>query len=300
MKSKKLLLPTIILAVAILATAVYSFISIIAFKPAVTEGEFPFSITYELDGEKVTVNDVYKTHYVRNGGYADTKGRIYVGGIVGLGEENTIYTLKSDQNTRVELWTHFYADYLMGDPEYDYFDDEPFEPRIYYYDENEAEYHDEETLAAQGVKLISFEYPTPIENAFVFSHLSYFSGAVVLPTLLIALLALLATIIFVRKEKELQYKAIDIVSIVFNFIISSAYLAFVTILALLIDIEGGGPDLYYQIMYFIPALSVLCIAASVALRRKGHSVKSLITQLIGPAVFAVYLIVFYVGGLLLN
>ena len=75
------------------------------------------------------------------------------------------------------------------------------------------------------------------------------------------------------------------------------YMGFVTILALLIDIEGGGPELYYQIMYFIPALSVLCIAASVALRRKGHSVKSLIAGLIGPAVFALYLIVFYFGGL---
>lgn len=296
MKNKKLLLPAIILAVAILAIVVYSVVSSIAFKPTVTEGEFPFSITYELDGEKVTINDVYKTHYVRNDGYADTKGRVYVGGVVGLGEENTIYTLKSDQNTRVELWTHFYADYLMGDPDGDYFDDEPFEPRIYYYDANETEYHDEETLAAQGVKLISFEYPTPIENAFVFSHLSYFSGAVVLPTLLIALLALLVTIIFVRKEKELKYKAIDIVSIVFNFIIGIAHMGFVTILALLIDIEGGGPELYFQLLYFIPALSVLCIAASVALRRKGHSVKSLIAEFIGPAVFVVYLIVCYVGG----
>ena len=47
-----------------------------------------------------------------------------------------------------------------------------------------------------NVKLVSFEYPTPIENSFVFSHISYFSGAVVLPTLLIALLALIATIIY--------------------------------------------------------------------------------------------------------
>ena len=91
-----------------------------------------------------------------------------------------------------------------------------FEPRIYYYDAQETEYCDEETLAAQGVKLISFEYPTPIENSFVFSHISYFSGAVVLPTLFIALLALIATIIFVKKDKELQYKSVDIVSIVLN------------------------------------------------------------------------------------
>ena len=298
MKQKKLFLPSIILAVAILAIVVYSFISSIAFKPAVTEGEFPFSITYELDGERVTIEDVYKVNYVRNDGYADTKSRVYVGETGDSGENKTLYTLKKGENTRVELWTHFYADYLMGDPEYDYFDDEAFEPKIYYYDSQETEYHDEETLAAQGVKLISFTYPTPIENSLVFSHISYFSGVVVLPVLLVALLALIATIIFVKKEKELKYKAIDIVSIVLNFVISFILIPFVTILAVFIDIEGGGPELYFQILYFIPAFSVLCVAASVALRRKGYGVKSLIAELIGPAVFAVYLIVFYVGGLL--
>jgi lipoprotein signal peptidase len=298
MKSKRLFLPAIILAVAILAIAVYSVVSSIAFKPAVTEGEFRFSITYELDGERVIIEDVYKVHYVRNDGYADTKSRVYAGELVSSGEDNTLYTLKKDENTRVELWTHFYPDYLMGDPEYDYFDDEAFEPRIYYYDAEEQEYSDEETLAAQGVKLISFEYPTPIENSLVFSHISYFSGAVVLPTLLIALLALIATIIFVRKEKELKYKAIHIVSIVLNFVIGFTLIPFVSILAVLIDIGGGGPELYYQVLYFIPAFSLLCITASVTLRRKGYGVKSLIAELIGPAVFAVYLIVCGVLGLL--
>ena len=298
MKNKKLSFPAIILAVAVLAIAVYSVISGIAQKPTVTEGEFPFSITYELDGKTVTINEVYKARYVRNEGYADSKSRVYVGEIGNMGEDNTIYTLKKNASGRIELWTHFYADYMMGDSEYDYFGDEAFEPRIYYYDSEENEYYEEETLSAQGVKLISFEYPTPIENTFVFSHISYFSGEVVLPTLLIALLALIATIIFVRKEKELKYKAVDIISIVLNCIIGSIYLAFVTIVAVFIDIEGGGPGLYYQVLYFIPSFSLLSITASVALRRKGYGVKSLIAELIGPAVFAVYLIVCGVCGLL--
>ena len=295
MRNKKLM-PVVILTVAVLAIVVYSLLSNIAFKPAVTEGAFPFSITYELDGERITIADVYKVHYVRNAGYADTKSRVYAGELVSSGEDDTVYTLKKDGNTRVELWTHFYCDYLMGDPKYDYFDDEAFVPRIFYYDAEEQEYSDEETLAAQGVKLISFEYPAPIENKLVFSHISYCSGAVVLPALLITLLALIAIIIFVRKE--LKYKAIHIISIVLNCIVGSVYLALVTVLALLIDIEGGGPDLYYQVLYFIPAFSVLCIAASVALRRKGYGVKSLIAGLIGPVAFAVYVIVLYVGGLL--
>ena len=298
MKNKKLFLPVIILVVAILATVAYSVISNIAKKPTVTEGEFPFSITYELDGERVTIEDVYKVHYVKNDGYADTKSRVYAGELLSSGEDNTVYTLKKDENTRIELWTHFYADYLMGDSEYDYFDYEPFEPRIYYYDAEEQEYSDEETLAAQGVKLISFEYPTPIENSLVFSHISYFSGAVVLPTLLISLLALVAIIIFVTKEKELQYKTIDIASMVLNFIICFTLVPFIAIVGIFIDINGGGPELYRQVLYFLPSFSVLCVAASVALRRKGYGVTSLIAELVGPAVFALYLIVCGVGGLL--
>lgn len=293
MKNKKLFLPTIIFAVAIIATIVYSLISSIAIKPTVTEGEFPFSITYELDGETVTIEDVYKVNYVPNDADDNHKGRVYVGKRLSSGEDDTNFTLKQDENTRIELWAYLYPDYLMGDPEYDYFEGEAFEPIIYYYDANENEYHDVETLAAQGVKLISFDYPTPIENSFAFSHLSYFSGADVLPTLLIALLALLVTIIFVRKEKELEYKAVDVVSIVLNFIIGIVYMGFVTVLALLIDVEGGGPELYYQILYFIPAVSLLCIAASVALRRKGYPKSSLITQFIGPVIFTLYLLIFY-------
>lgn len=291
MKNKKLLLPAIILFITILATAAYSIISSIAYKPTVTKGEFPFSITYELDGKTVTINEVYKAYYVRNDGYADTKTRVYAGEIGDLGEENTIYTLKKDKNTRIELWTHLYPDYLMGDSEYDYFDDEAFEPKIYYFDAEEQEYSDEETLSAQGVKLISFTYPTPIENSFVFSHISYFSGAVVLPILLIALLALIATIIFVRKEKELEYKAVDIVSIVLNIIIGVTLIPLTTVVAMFIDINGGNSGLYHQMFYFLPSFIVLCTTSSVALRRKGYGVKALIAELVGPAVFTIYVIV---------
>ena len=293
MKNKKALLPILILSAAILATAASAVISNIAKKPVVTEGEFPFSITYELDGETVTIEEVYKVRYVGNDGYADTKMRVYVGEIGEKGEDQTIYTLKKDAAGRIELWTYFYPDYMMGDPEYDYFEEEEneaFEPRIYYYDAEETFYEDEETLAAQGVKLISYEYPTPLKNRFVFSHISHSSGAVVFPTVLIGLLALLAMVIFVKRDAERKYKAIDIVSIVFGYMIGTVYLLAVIMLALLIDIEGGGPEFYYQAAHYIPAFSVLCLVASAALRRRGHGVSSLIVELIGPAAFAVYLV----------
>lgn len=156
MKKGKLFLPTIILVSAVVITMVSVIIAGISLKPVVTESEFPFSITYELDGETLTINDVYKVHYDDDEAY---KYRVYDGKIQGKEEDNSYYVLKKEENGRIELWTHFYADYLMGDPEYDYFDEEPFEPRIYYYDAQETESHDQETLAEHGVKLVSFEYP---------------------------------------------------------------------------------------------------------------------------------------------
>ena len=261
--------------------AVYSIVTNIAKKPTITEKDFAFSITYELNGETHTIDDVYSVRYDRNDGYADTKDRIYVGKIGEMNEGDTNYILQKDEEGRIELITNFYPDYLMGDSAYEYFDDGDFEPQILYYDAEEIEYTDEETLSEQKVKLISFEYPTPIENSFVFSHISYFSGAVVLPTVLIALLALVAIMILVKKEKDLTYKAIDKISIILNFVIGFTLVPFATIVGMLIDINGGGPELYRQILYFIPALLVLCIATSVALRREGYGKKSLVAQLIG-------------------
>lgn len=298
MKSKKLWLPTVILAAAVLLTVVYSLVTSIAIKPLVTEYEFPFSITYELHGETVTIDDVYAVRYDRNGGYADSKTRIYVGQIGDMSEDTTDYILEKDTSGRIELMTNFYPDYMMGDSEYDYFDDEAFEPRILYYDAEETEYTDEETLAAQGVKLVSWEYPTPIENSFAFSHISILSGAVVLPALLIAFLAWLATAIFVKKESDYVRKPIDIVALVFNLFITVFLLPYLTACACLIDIAGDNESFFHQIFYFIPALTVLGITASVALRRKGFHKSGFVAQFIGPAIFAILLIVFAIQGLL--
>lgn len=291
MKNKKLFLPTVILIAAVLSIALCSVLMSIAKKPTVTEGEFPFSITYELDGETVTINDVYKTRYTGNDGYADTLTRIYVGEIGKMGEGNTWYTLKTDETGRIEMCTNLYADYMMGDPEYDYFDDEAFEPQIFYYDLEEQEYSDEATLAAHGVKLVSFEYPEPIENSFEFSHISYFSSVVSLPAEIIAILALIAVIIFVKKEKEFKYGAMYIVSVSLDCVIGLTLIPFLVVVAMFVDINGGSPELYHQMMYFLPAFCILCTAASVALLRKKYYKSAIVAELIGPAVFAVYIVV---------
>ena len=290
MKRYKLFLPTIILVAAIMLTMISAFIAGIALKPTVTESEFPFSITYELDGETVTINDVYKARYKENKKY---KYRTYIGEIGNLGEDNTIYTLKTDETGRIELWTHFYPDYLMGDAWYDYFDEEAFEPRIYYYDAEENEFYDRETLSEQGVKLISFEYPEPIENSMAFSHIIIPESDVVVPAIIIAFLAMLATIIFVKKDNDYISMPINTITVVFNFVIGFIVFPFFTTFAGLLEAMGDVGDIMNLVIYLLPALSLLCITASIALRRKLYGKSALIVQFISPAVFVVILFICY-------
>ena len=290
MKKGKLFLPTIILVLAVVITTVSVIIAGISLKPVVTESEFPFSITYELDGETVTINDVYKVHYNDDKAY---KYREYIGEIQDKKEDNTYYILKTEENGRIELWTQFYADYLMGDPEYDYFDEEPFEPRIYYYDEHETEFRDEETLAEHGVKLISFEYPEPIKNSLRFSHIVMPEDGVTLPSIIIAFLAMIATLIFVKKDTDYLRKPINIITIVFNFIIGFIVFPFFTTFAGLLNALGDVGDVMNLIIYLLPALTILCITASIGLRRKLYGKSALAVQFISPAVFVIILIISY-------
>ena len=290
MKRFKLFLPTIILVAAIMLTVISAFIAGIALKPTVTESEFPFSITYELDGETVTINDVYKARYKENKKY---KYRTYIGEIGNLGEDNTIYTLKTDETGRIELWTHFYPDYLMGDTCYDYFDEEAFEPRIYYYDAEENEFYDRETLSEQGVKLISFEYPEPIENSMAFSHIIIPESEVVVPAIIIAFLAMLATIIFVKKDNDYISMPINTITVVFNFVIGFIVFPFFTTFAGLLEAMGDVGDIMNLVIYLLPALTLLGITASIALRRKLYGKSALIVQFISLVVFVVILFICY-------
>ena len=290
MKSRKLLLPVICIVVAILAMAIFSVISSIAKEPVIKEGQFAFSITYELDGETVKIEDVYTARYSHNGGYNDTKTRIYKGGIGANAEGDIFYILREENGIRIELDTNLYADYLMGDPDYEYFDESPFAPVIYYYDADEVEYTDEQTLLAQGVKLVDWEYPEPIENSLTFSHFSILSGQVVFPSLLFALLAMFAIIIFVKKDEDFVRKPIDVVSIVLNYIAGFVAVPFIAVCTWAMDITADNGDVFSQMLYFTSALTALCIGFSIALRRKNYKKAALIVQFVGPAVFVLLVI----------
>ena len=285
MSVKKLRFPAMILASTVLLMLVVSVFFGIAMKPTITEHAFDFSITYELNGETKTIEDVYSVRYVRNGGYADTKERIYQGNIGDMPEDSTSYVLFEDAEGKIVLLTALYAGYMMGDPQYASYADDALCPQIVYYDREGYEYEDEETLTAKGVRLISYEYSSPIKNSFVFSHVSILSGEIVIPTVLIGLLGLLLTILLVKRDRELVRKPLDVATVICNFLCGCFEVPFFTIVACFSDITGNNGQIFHQMFYFVPALIVLCIAASVALRRKGFSKSSFVLQILILGVF---------------
>lgn len=289
---KKLFLPIMILIVAIVVMTIFAVASNIALKPTITEHDFPFSITYALNGETVNVEGVCKAAYTGNGGYVKVTDRQYDGVFLNQGEEiGSAFEICVGDEWAITLYTRMYPDYLMGDPLYDYYDDSYiYEPILSYSNWATGESEEGLELTVHDAKILSWELPQPIENSFTFSHIAHMSSAVVLPFLLIAVLALLATIIFVKRDKELPQKPIDKISVVINILIAVLFMPFVTIYGIFIDINGSEAAISHQLGYLAPAMIVLGLTASVALRRRGFSKGSFFVQFAGPAFFALHLL----------
>ena len=251
------------------------------------------TFTYELNGNTETAEGIYSVRYTGNGGYVSTTTRRYEGKIISQREDfDTSVVLSETDEESIILYTNFHADYLMGDAEYDYFSNRVFAPSLVYYELSEGNtFTDPQSLSDRGIKLISWEYPDPIENTFVFSHISYLSSEVVLPLTLIAALSLLLTMIIVKKDAEFKKLKINVISTVLNYIIAIIIVPFLTIFGYLSDINGSSPALTHQLIYLSPSITVLSLSASVSLRRKGYSKTGFIVQFTGLAVFALVFII---------
>lgn len=296
MKAKKLFLTAAILIAAVVLMAVYGAVTSIVKEPVITENEFPFSITYELNGETKTMEGIYAVAFTGFGGYVDPTERNYEGQVISQHEgADTSFVLGEVEDGVIMIYTKFHPDYLMGETYYDYFSDEEFRPVLIYEDPDGASYEDEEIVLEHGAKIISWEYPEPVENSYVFSHITYLCGNVVIPFALIAAAALLAVVIFVKKDEDLRRKSIDKLSVVLNFVIALTALPFMTIYGLLSDINGSSPELLHQLGYLAPAITILGLAASVGLRRKGFRKGSFISQFTGPAFFAVLFVCIFIS-----
>lgn len=290
MKNKKMIIPGILLFLGLIAMVGVHVLFNVVKVPTVTEKDFPFSVTYELNGENKKLEGTYRcTFQPSSEDSAYPTDRYYDGVHVETGEEGTVrYVIEKKNDEELVMYIEFHPDYLLGNPMYDdYYEDAPFEPTLLVFDEEGYEYSDEETLSHFDVEIIDWELPEPIENEIVFSGIGRVSVDSIFPMLAAAYVTLILCMLLVKKDKDLTVKAIDRISVIFNFIIALAAAPFMAFIASFTQIYTSGNELIYQVYYCIPALTVLCTAWSLCLRRKGYSKQGFLVQFAGLILFVI-------------
>jgi hypothetical protein len=261
----------------------------IILTPTVTEHDFHYAVTYKLNGETKTLEGVYTC---RLDGYIDgdnPRDRYYTGEYTVNGQATPwqAYTIAQKDGAELYIVTLFNNSYLMGDTkdqDYRPFLDAPYLEAL----DNEGYPYDETTMPSEfTAEIISWEYPEPIENTFVFRGFSILHTGSMLAMLVVGLLVILACMIFVKRDKAVPYKVLDKLSIVLNFIVCLAALPFITFTAALLPITLSRDGLLYQIYLCIPALTAFTVAVSIALRRRGFTKSGFFIQFVGPVLFFV-------------
>ena len=176
----KKFLVTVIILLSILTTLVGC---VKGLEPSVKEGQFHFSVTYEVDGVQETVSGVFVCEFEEvvnalDGSYIKWNSYVQDAALANRLEANRGYLLlKTCDDGNVYLDVNLSAEYFMGDPSY--VDADTFEPITDYKPRLFIEYteakweelgesysEDAAVLEGYGVKVISYEYDSPIENSY--------------------------------------------------------------------------------------------------------------------------------------
>lgn len=299
MKIKKFVLPIIILVIVLVANVVLACVEGIVMRPQITEEEFSFSITYEYDGTAKTIEDLYICTLPIYENSMSPEERFWQGTVANKGEDDisNSYLIFENADGKLLLETGLCPACLMGDEESCDCDEEEKEmkPSLVYQDADGSEYTDGEIPVSHGARIVSWEYPEPIENELYFSHISRLDGDTSLHMTLVTLLALVACIVFVKKDSEVTYTPNDKLSMILNIIVGCTAIPFMAIACALVGVNGGGDDILSQIIYCVPSFAVFALAASVCLRRKGYGKSAIVVQFAGPAVLVVLLAIDFVA-----
>ena len=277
-------LPIIILVIGLILAIASCFFTGIVKEPMIKEQEFDYSVTYRIGSETKTYEGTFRCSFAGHDRHDDPTLRLYDGVHTKDGNELGALWLTVAQKEDVELMMSVGLDaaYLMGDPdkyEYVHGNDDPYLEAI------DAEGYAVEVSEKFDAEIISWEYPEPIENSFRFSGFSRLYVISMLVMLAIAFLTILACLIFVKKDPDVNYKALDKISIVANFLITFIAIPFLTIVIFFFPLVMDSESLLYQIYLCVPALTAFTIAASIALRRKGFAKSGFFVQLVCPALF---------------
>lgn len=294
MKIKKLIFPAILLVGVLIAYAIVSVIFCYNTKPAISEGEFPFSVTYDYLGETKTISGVYVCKFHGSETIFREHNRYWEGEVVYTEGD---YIVHKEEMKTLAVQPGMEAGYFMGDPlhrdHYQVYNLEGPEPYAEYYDyKNEisiTDYDQDEELAAVGFRFVDFSYAQPIENSFSFSGIEYEADNIIFFVALM-IIFLIVCIIFVRKDKEYKYSYLDKSCIIVNFIVGIVAVPFIYIVCTLFGIVGSAYEWIEQTIYNIPPLAILCLALSVVFRRKGFSKTGFFIQFGGILLFIMFTI----------
>lgn len=289
MNTKNFKKAQLILVLYLIATLALLFLGYSVQKPKIAQQEFPFTITYSYQGETQTISDVYVGEHVRGAKYLGDDSVAWYGYIKDHDRlESDFYRIGEVDGQAFFINLNMEPGYLMGDPKYAGSVCQPSGAYHGFDGTNEITVTDPAELAQLGLSIVSWEYPEPIENRFSFGGISLSSEATMY-TAIIAIVALLACMILIKKEKEIVYRKMDKVSIVLNFLIAIVVFPFIFMVSALSEIVADT-SIWQQILYFAPALTVLGIGASVTLRRLGCKRIGFGSQFAGPVVFALIIL----------
>lgn len=301
MKASKLSSAKIFIFVTIITYIAATLLCCYTTKPAVTKGEFPFSITYEYKGETKTLSGVLECAYSGSYTIHGQHHRFWDGEVTYDNPENLESPFVIDQNdalqTTLSIHENMDAGYFMGDPLHkDYYEGyghEGVEPFVSYYDyKNEIFLDDanrDEILKSIGFKIIDFTYAEPIENSFSFSGIQYEADNIIIFDAIL-LVFLLLCLIFIKKDKAYRYSRPDKFGIFFNFLVGIFAVPFITIVCMMFGIVESDITIVDQIIYNIPPMTILGLALSVVFRRKGYSKIGFLIQFSGIAAFSLILL----------
>ena len=288
MKNNSLKIPAILISFGLVLAVLASLLTCIVKEPVITEQDFNYAITYQMDGESQTVEGVYNCRFTSVGQGTDPLTRHYEGTYLTVTSEYhpAAYTIAEQDGLELCIVTIFSDRYLMGEPEFG----SAYDPYLAVMDQDGMEYIEEEYLGKFDAELISWQMPEPVANSFQFAGFSYLHDESMIAMLIVGVLVMVVCMIFVKRDKTVPYKALDKVSIVLNFVFTFAAIPFVTLVAWLMQITVGGNEIGYRMLLCIPVLTAFSIAASLSMRRKGFTKSGFFIQFVGPALFVLLLI----------
>ncbi len=284
MKQKGLRILLIILTGGLVMAIVAILLTGIIKEPVITEHDFPFTVTYRLNGETNTLEGMYRCRFRSTDKGTNSVDRYYEGEhLLNPAEEHSAaYTIAQKDDLELCIVVIFSPRNLMGDADGIAYHHDPY---LAVMDSEGIEYSDEETLSQFDTKIIDWVYPDPVDNSFRFVGFSRLHDISMIAMLLVGILTILACMIFVKRDKTTSYKALDKLSIVINCLICFAVIPFMVVIAALLQITMSSDELAYQIALCIPALTAFTVAGSIALRRIQFTKTGFFIQFVGPALF---------------